>query len=37
MTFLIPSDIEWEVRMRLDCIGEVIMSDILFTAILKID
>jgi hypothetical protein len=37
MTFLIPSDIEREVRMRLDCIGEVIMSDILFTAILKID
>jgi hypothetical protein len=35
MTFLIPSDIEWEVWMRFHCIREVIMSYFLFTAILK--
>ena len=37
MTFLIPSDIEWEVWMRFDCVGVVIMSDFLLTAILNID
>jgi hypothetical protein len=36
MTFLIPSDIEWEVWMRFHCIREVVMSYFLFTAILNI-
>jgi hypothetical protein len=34
MTFLIPSDIEWEVWMRFHCIREVVMSYFLLTAIL---
>ena len=36
MTFLIPSDIEWEVWMRFHCIREVVMSYFLLTAILNI-
>ena len=37
MTFLIPSDIEWEVWMRFYCVGVVIMGDFLLKSILNIE